>query len=245
MSKSKFNNAERFAVFLHGDRRCWLCTEPLRFQDLAIDHVLPESLLDRPSELRELLLSWGLPDGYDINGYENLAPAHHACNLTKSDKKFAMTMAFSMTLSRIRSNAAKVTRTVDAIARAAAQDSLLSHVATAIESGKLSPTELADFLAFFGLESNGNKTEKFLHLDNGYYVKCEDIVYEGPCECELQSVSAQTPRCTATSIARCRSGFVNLICIISVMTKSSFALVVARCTDAATSDDSAVVIGPF
>jgi hypothetical protein len=40
MSKHSFSASERYAVWLHHEKRCWLCEEPLRLLETTIEHYL-------------------------------------------------------------------------------------------------------------------------------------------------------------------------------------------------------------
>ena len=72
---------------LHGDR-CYICRVPLPYLSMTIDHVIPESLEDSPSELARLRAELGLPASFRVNSYENWLPACSPCNSTKRANVF-------------------------------------------------------------------------------------------------------------------------------------------------------------
>lgn len=84
--KRKFKYNERYAVWFCNEKRCWICHEPLRFFEVTVDHVLPESLLYDDAKRQEILATYGLSMDFRINGYENWLPCHNHCNVSKGIK---------------------------------------------------------------------------------------------------------------------------------------------------------------
>jgi hypothetical protein len=93
VSKKVFNKFERFAVYNCHDNKCYICRRPISYLEYEIDHVIPESLLDRPNELTAVLIRFGLPHSFDLNSFDNWLPACGPCNRTKSNKVFEPTIA--------------------------------------------------------------------------------------------------------------------------------------------------------
>lgn len=83
MSNQKFNASQREAIWLAHEKKCAYTREPLDVSNFHIDHVIPESLADSPSELAKVKTILGLPDDFDIFGYENLLPSRTGANLQK------------------------------------------------------------------------------------------------------------------------------------------------------------------
>ena len=100
---------ERWAVFAtHGTSqgtKCWLCSEPLNFCAMEVDHVLPEWLLDDQATLTEALIAFGLPQNFDLNSFENWLPAHRHCNLQKLNHVFRPTPLIQRRLDRAHAKA--------------------------------------------------------------------------------------------------------------------------------------------
>jgi hypothetical protein len=107
--KHAFTPAERWAVFTtHGTAqgtKCWLCSEPLYFRAMEVDHVLPERLLDDQAALAETLTTFGLPPNFDLNSFEDWLPAHRHCNLQKLNHVFRPTPLIQRWLDRARAKA--------------------------------------------------------------------------------------------------------------------------------------------
>lgn len=85
----------------HGGH-CFWCAEPFDYQVCTVDHVIPESLQNEPSELTRILSMYGLPADFSINDFCNWVPAHQHCNGTKASLVFDATPAFLMVLERLR-----------------------------------------------------------------------------------------------------------------------------------------------
>lgn len=193
MSKFRFTRAQRYAVWLHHEQRCWLCEVPLRLADVTVDHVIPESMEDEPEKLATLFVDYDLPDTFQINGYENWLPAHSKCNSEKSSKVFKMVPAYRPVFDHLIRGAAAVKRSAENVKRNTSKDKLLAKIASAIDENILSITDLIDFFTFFGIEnysekqtSQGNNSSIF-RLDNGYWIKKNEVVSEGLCKCNRQT----------------------------------------------------------
>jgi 5-methylcytosine-specific restriction endonuclease McrA len=199
MLKYRFNSAQRYAIWLHNEQRCWLCHEPLRIAETTVDHVIPESMLKSPDALSRLIEDQGLPASFQVNGYENWLPAHQHCNSAKSDRVFKMAPSHRLLLDRLIGQAKDVERAALSIRSNVAKDKILIKVAHAIDKGVLSITDVSDFLGAFGLEtgfagSDFSAQSRFLRLDNGYWVRRDAIAGEGLCNCERSACVGQAEK---------------------------------------------------
>lgn len=88
MSKFVITTQHRVAIWRAWDKRCAYSGEPVAFDDLEIDHVIPEQMLDTPDKLKDLLTTLGLPDDFNLNSLANWIPSHHARNRRKSGRVF-------------------------------------------------------------------------------------------------------------------------------------------------------------
>jgi 5-methylcytosine-specific restriction endonuclease McrA len=105
MAKYKFKQSERFAVWKTHGKKCFWCAEPLSLQETTVDHVLPESLLDKEEDLSRVKLLFGLGDKFNINGFENWVPAHQQCNGAKRDTIFKASEVMLAILERVAAKA--------------------------------------------------------------------------------------------------------------------------------------------
>jgi len=83
MSNQKFSASQREALWLAHEKKCAYTRESLDVSSFHIDHVIPESLAADPIELDQVKANLGLPDDFDIFGYENLLPSRPGANLQK------------------------------------------------------------------------------------------------------------------------------------------------------------------
>jgi hypothetical protein len=199
MSKYRFSHAQRYAVWLHHEQRCWLCEVPLRLAEVTVDHVIPESMQETPEKFAALLLDYDLPDSFRTDGYENWLPAHSKCNAEKSAKVFKMVPAYRPVFDHLVRNAGVVKRTAEAVRQNTSKDKLLARLASAIDGNSISLTDLADFIALFGAEFISGKQltqgqSSFFKLDNGYWMKRDEIVSEGLCCCEREACVGHNER---------------------------------------------------
>ncbi len=68
-----------------------MCEEPLNLKTMEVDHVIPESLLEKPNELETVLIAFSLPPDFNINSFANWLPACRPCNGKKNDLIFKPT----------------------------------------------------------------------------------------------------------------------------------------------------------
>lgn len=189
MSKFRFTAAQRYAIWLHHGQRCWRCREPLRLAETTVDHVIPESILNTPELLAKIVLENGLPSAFQVNGYENWLPAHSHCNREKSNRLLRMSSADMIVFETLIGKGHDVARTATAVHNNSRKDKLLAKIAHAIDAGSLSITDVSDFLTSFGFDSGTPEVDptsegRYLHLNNGYWVRRDSIADEGRCVCE-------------------------------------------------------------
>ena len=130
----------RHAIWLVHNRRCAYCYEPVPFSDLSVDHVIPQTLSNKP-ELAEVLNVLGLPEDFDLFSIENLLPAHHHCNRAKSADIFDP-HSIEFLLRRAASASVNIRRMVAAKRKEYDKDDLLKMIGEAFNSGIISPMEL-------------------------------------------------------------------------------------------------------
>jgi hypothetical protein len=64
-------------------RRCFYCSEPLSWDSMEIDHVIPERLDANPTDRACVFSDLVLPDDWCLTTDQNLVPACHRCNSKK------------------------------------------------------------------------------------------------------------------------------------------------------------------
>jgi len=159
MAKYKFSQAQRVALWEAHNRRCFYSGNPLAYSDLHIDHILPESLLDKPSELERINREYGLDPDFEINSYYNWVPAHSRYNLKKSDIVLNENQTLIL-LAIAKQKYPKVVRQERKYNQGVKKDKVLVSLALLHEKGDLSLEEAFAFLK--GLEKDEAEI-KLLH----------------------------------------------------------------------------------
>lgn len=88
MSTTNFDPITRSSIWNANNETCFYCRKHVEWTELHIDHIIPESLIDKPIDLQKLISDYGLDQNYDLNALYNLVPSHGACNTRKSDAVF-------------------------------------------------------------------------------------------------------------------------------------------------------------
>src|SRR5438128_8604309 len=88
MSLTKFDNITRSALWTSYNNICFYCNRPLDWDELHIDHIVPEYLLNDLARFEELRTEYELSRDFELNGFYNLVPTHSKCNLRKNDELF-------------------------------------------------------------------------------------------------------------------------------------------------------------
>lgn len=83
MTKQKRQYNLRYAMWLAHTKKCVYTGEPLQFREVVLDHVIPEHLLQKPSQLERVLQQLGLPPDFDLQHPLNLVPTYQEYNNTK------------------------------------------------------------------------------------------------------------------------------------------------------------------
>ncbi|SFM20946.1 HNH endonuclease [Paenibacillus sp. 1_12] len=109
-SKDKFDKSEsslRSALLDVYNYKCFYTGMPVDFDDLNVDHIIPESLNNKKKDLKDYLSKVGLDEDFNLNSLYNLVPAKMRINRDKSDDLFEEDYAKYL-LNRAKLNAEKV-----------------------------------------------------------------------------------------------------------------------------------------
>lgn len=74
---------------------------------MEVDHVIPESLQNKPDRLREVLVTLGRTSSFDLNSYQNWLPACRPCNGRKRETVFDPSLLVQLHLQRAAERAEK------------------------------------------------------------------------------------------------------------------------------------------
>lgn len=183
----------RFAVWQCHDKECWMCHKPLRLLDTVTEHVIPKALLKKPTELERVMGDIGLPDDFDVLGFENLLPSCVPCNLKKGRRVFRPSPQIQIQLELLASKASAVRRTAEAVKKKVVLDRVLHAVLVALEERKISMVELENLLAdVTRVPSKIGVPADVIILGDGFWYRRASIVAEGQCRCDREAcVGAQ------------------------------------------------------
>ena len=98
----------RLALLRTWNDRCSWCRGPLRFEDMQVDHLVPQKM--EAATLRALIVDHDLPEDYDRDATRNLVPSHGSCNLGKSNKDLPRSARFGELLQLAAKRAPEVER---------------------------------------------------------------------------------------------------------------------------------------
>jgi hypothetical protein len=106
-----------------------------------IDHVIPESLAERPNDLQKILAGYELPADFDLRSLKNLLPVHRRCNLKKRASVLEKgRVLFFLHLAEDASERALKLIASSSLIRE--RDDAKAKLAAAIESGMLTPSDV-------------------------------------------------------------------------------------------------------
>lgn len=137
LSRYKFNPSERYAVFTVHSEVCYLCRKPIDMASFQVDHVIPEHLAECQGELLSVINSYGLPDDFDLNSFENWLPSCALCNNKKRGTIFEALPIFAAELKKAFDKADRA-RALEAETRSKQQVSrAITIIETAHQQGTL------------------------------------------------------------------------------------------------------------
>ncbi len=141
---------ERYALWKAYDGRCFYCEKPLDFQDMTVDHILPERLSENPSELRRLCQEYNIHENFpdfQVNNFTNWVPAHpRKCNVRKGGKIFPKKMTL-LILQDANDHLRKVRQELEKMGKKRNISRLLGSLSTAIEKKHLTVQQVRKFVS--------------------------------------------------------------------------------------------------
>lgn len=154
MSKTKFDNILRSALWTTYNSICFYCNRPLNWDDLHIDHIIPESLGENPARWKEIRRAYELEQDFDLNGLYNLVPCHSKCNLKKTSELFVKaTTLFYLGLTRSKKE--KIEYEMEKLRKRKNKGMLLSKLQSALSTDLITLEELKELL-WAAQQSNWN-----------------------------------------------------------------------------------------
>lgn len=146
MRKYRFSTEQRFALWRVYGRKCFYCGQPILFQEITVDHVLPEHLLDKPEELLKIRMDYGLGSDFSINDYCNWVPSHAHCNREKGTAIYQRTPALIKVLETVKRKAQRAKAEEERIISNLKKGDLLGRLGIALEKGIVAKDEVSRVL---------------------------------------------------------------------------------------------------
>jgi 5-methylcytosine-specific restriction endonuclease McrA len=173
LAQQKFSAIFREALRVAHGEKCIYCGRHILFLETKIDHVLPESTLQDPIQTRELKQRFGLPDSFDLLGYENLAPSCEPCN----GKKSALLLQAGFIAIVLADIKKRIPRLLDLLAERRAQvnlDKVLRSIAFGLEQGSFSRDALIRGFRNLTEERSSASEER---QDEAYFTSRRQILF--------------------------------------------------------------------
>lgn len=142
--------------------RCYLCRCPLDLKTMEVDHLIPESLLEKPEELAQVIRSFALPGDFDLNSYENWQPSCRTCNNQKRAKVFEAAPIMLDQFVAARDGASTCREIENATVRDRDLATSLTHLERAMSRDELNLDLLLPLITAFA-KSNPDALEEVLH----------------------------------------------------------------------------------
>jgi hypothetical protein len=140
------SGVERYAIWTAHSKRCAYCQEPLKYADLEIDHIIPQSLRNNPQELQNLFAQLSLDANFNLDSLENLLPAHGGCNRRKKATVFSQANA-RFFLEIAHEKLGTIRGLIPQLEIESSREKLLTLVGAALQSGNTDLGELAEIAA--------------------------------------------------------------------------------------------------
>lgn len=141
MSLTKFNIITRSALWNSYKNTCFYCSKILDWDDIHIDHIIPESLALNIEEFDKLKLEFDLDEKFNVNELYNLVPTHSKCNLRKNDELFPKrTILYYLGLTN--KNLLKIKQEINKLEKRKIKGQIISKVQTALASNLINTEEL-------------------------------------------------------------------------------------------------------
>lgn len=145
MAKRKFDNLVRSALWTTYKNTCFYCNRPLDWEDLHIDHIIPESISKKIEEFVKIKKKFELNEEFSLNDLNNLVPSHSKCNYRKSDNLFNKSTTLFY-LSITSQKVSKIEMEIERLRKNKSKGQILAKLQCAIFENTLCVTELKKLL---------------------------------------------------------------------------------------------------
>lgn len=175
MSFLKIDNITRSAIWTSYNHICFYCNRPLDWDEMHIDHLIPE-FFDRDKEaFTKVKEDYGLIEDFDLNNLYNLVPAHGKCNLRKSNELFVKTTTLFY-LGLTNRSIPKIQKEIEKLGRRKNKGQIISKLQSALTTNLIGVEELS-LIIKQAEESNWNLKELKLPLGVQFIDEVYDSFY--------------------------------------------------------------------
>lgn len=112
--------------------------------ETTCDHVIPEHLSEKPTELSSILEELGLDSGFEVNDFNNWMPSHVKCNQKKGRLPFRPTPMIQTMLDRLIRDSEKVRRIEQRFTENNKKDQLLTRIIDGLETETITQEEVEE-----------------------------------------------------------------------------------------------------
>ena len=123
----KNNQYVRLAIWEVYNRSCFYTHDPLKFIDMQLDHIIPESYAHKKDALKRIIKECGFDDDFELNSLYNLVPTSRHINRKKSDNELDL-HALLHYLNLTKASAPKIQEKIEKLKRTANFDRNISMV---------------------------------------------------------------------------------------------------------------------
>lgn len=137
MAKYNFSDEERSGIWEAHDRMCCFCRRLLPWENMNADHLIPESLEEKPEELEKVKRSLSLPKDFKVNDFENWVPNCGSCNRRKSSTVFDPAPIYLQYIKEAREKAPRARRKTEWFQKNAGAAKIRVLIDSSIKQNKL------------------------------------------------------------------------------------------------------------
>lgn len=135
MTRFDRSAVHRYAIFTVHREKCYQCGRPLNLLEYQVDHVIPQIL--GADAVQKLLVEYGRPANFDLQGFENLLPSCAPCNREKNDSTLDSSVLVQRWLQRAADRKPEVLALIERTLRENEIALLLNKIQQHSEAGNL------------------------------------------------------------------------------------------------------------
>lgn len=175
MSQTKLDTITRSALWTSYNYVCFYCNKPLDWDDLNIDHIIPECFATDQEKFEQIKTEYELDVEFDLNALYNLVPTHSKCNLRKNDNVFVKTTTLYY-LALTNKNKTKTENEIQKLKMRKNKGQIISKLQSALAANLIDTKELQEIL----IKAKQNKwiaTEIKLPIGVNFLDEIYDLFY--------------------------------------------------------------------